>query len=382
VLPTGRNLTSIDPRAVPTPTAWKLGRRAAEAILERYLQDHGCWPKSLIIDAWASPAMRTGGEDLAQALALIGAAPVWDNGTARVTGIEAWPQSVLGRPRVDVTLRISGLFRDVFPEQIRLFDLAVRTVAELDEPDDLNPIAAARRDAEDLARIFGAAPGTYSAGVSSLALDGEWAERGDLGRACLNANGFAYGLQGEGRAAPDAFRDRVAAADAVVHVQDDRERDVLDGDGVADFVGGLAAAAAAIGHAPELYHLDTGDTRAEPRVRQLAEEVARVVRARAANPRWIEGQMRHGWRGAAELAQAVDALFAFAATLGSLRGDPFQTLFDAYLGDDRVRDFLTQANPQAAHAIARRFDDAIVRGMWRPRRNSVAQHLSELAEGR
>jgi cobaltochelatase CobN len=380
VLPTGRNLTSVDPRAVPTTTAWKLGRRAAEALLERYLQDHGCWPRSLIIDAWASPAMRTGGEDLAQALALIGAAPLWDNATGRVTGIEAWPQTVLGRPRVDVTLRISGLFRDVFPEQIRLFDLAVRTVAELDEPDDLNPLAAARRAAEDLARIFGAAPGSYGAGVSSLALDGEWSERGDLGQAYLDANGFAYGLAGEGRAATDAFRSRVAAADAAVHVQDDRERDLLDGDGVADFAGGLAAAAAAIGHEPALYHLDTSDTGATPCVRHLVEEVARVVRARAANPRWIEGQMRHGWRGAAELAQAVDALFAFAATLGSLRGDPFQILFDAYLGDDRVRDFLTQSNPQAAQAIARRFDDAITRGMWQPRRNSVAQHLSELTE--
>lgn len=380
VLPTGRNISSIDPRAVPTPTAWKLGRRAAEAVLERYLQDHGTWPRSLIIDAWASPAMRTGGEDLAQALALIGAAPVWDHGAARVTGVEAWPQSVLGRPRVDVTLRISGLFRDVFPEQIRLFDLAVRTVAELDEPADVNPLAAARRGGEDLARIFGAAPGAYSAGVSSPALDGSWTERADLGRACLEANGFAYGLRGEGWAAPTAFHDRVAAADALIHVQDDRERDLLDGDGVADFAGGLAAAAAALGHAPALYHLDTADARVAPRVRHLAEEVTRVVRARAANPRWIEGQMRHGWRGAAELAQAVDALFAFAATLGSLRGDPFQTMFDAYLGDDRVRDFLVQANPKAARAIARRFDDAIVRGMWRPRRNSVAQHLSELAE--
>jgi cobaltochelatase CobN len=336
----------------------------------------------LIIDAWASPAMRTGGEDLAQALALIGAAPLWDQGTGRVTGIEAWPQSVLGRPRVDVTLRISGLFRDVFPEQIRLFDLAVRTVAELDEPDDLNPLAAARRAAEDLARIFGAAPGSYGAGVSSVALEGTWREREDLGRAYLDANGFAYGLTAEGRAAADAFRNRVAGADAAVHVQDDRERDLLDGDGVADFAGGLAAAAAAMGHEPALYHLDTSDTREKPRVRHLAEEVARVVRARAANPRWIEGQMRHGWRGAAELAQAVDALFAFAATMGSLRGDPFQILFDSYLGDDRVRDFLTQANPEAAHAIARRFDDAIARGMWQPRRNSVAQHLSELAEGR
>jgi cobaltochelatase CobN len=379
VLPTGRNLTTVDPRAVPTPTAWTLGRRAADAVLERHLQDHGDWPRSLVIDAWASPAMRTGGDDLAQALALIGAAPTWDPGAARVTGVEAWPADVLGRPRVDVTLRISGLFRDVFPEQIRLYDLAVRTVADLDEPDDVNPLAAARRRGEDLARVFGAAPGGYGAGVAALALDGEWAAREDLGRAYLDANAFAYGIDGEGRAAPAAFRERVAAADALVHVQDDRERDLLDADGVADFAGGFAAAAAVLGASPALYHLDTADAAAGPKARRLEEELARVVRARAADPRWIEGQMRHGWRGAAELAQAVDALYAFAATLPDLRGDPFQLLFDAYLDDDRVRAFLEEANPEAARAIARRFDEAMARGLWKPRRNSVARHLAALA---
>jgi len=379
VLPTGRNLTTVDPRAVPTPTAWTLGRRAAEAVLERHLQDHGDWPRSLVIDAWASPAMRTGGDDLAQALALIGAAPTWDPGAARVTGVEAWPADVLGRPRVDVTLRISGLFRDVFPDQVRLFDLAVRTVADLDEPDEVNPLAAARRRGEDLARVFGAAPGSYGAGVAALALDGDWAARDDLGRAYLDANAFAYGIDGEGRAAPEAFRSRVAGADALVHVQDDRERDLLDADGVADFAGGFAAAAAVLGASPALYHLDTADAAAGPKARRLEEELARVVRARAANPRWIEGQMRHGWRGAAELAQAVDALYAFAATLPTLRGDPFGLLFDAYLDDDRVRTFLEDANPEAARAIARRFDEAIARGLWRPRRNSVARHLSQLA---
>jgi cobaltochelatase CobN len=379
VLPTGRNLTTVDPRAVPTPTAWTLGRRAADAVLERHLQDHGDWPRSLVIDAWASPAMRTGGDDLAQALALIGAAPTWDPGAARVTGVEAWPADVLGRPRVDVTLRISGLFRDVFPEQIRLFDLAVRTVAGLDEPDDVNPLAAARRRGEDPARVFGAAPGAYGAGVAALALDGDWERREDLGRAYLDANAFAYGIDADGRAAPAAFRERVAAADALVHVQDDRERDLLDADGVADFAGGFAAAAAVLGASPALYHLDTADAAAGPRARRLEEELARVVRARAANPRWIEGQMRHGWRGAAELAQAVDALYAFAATLPDLRGDPFQLLFDAYLDDDRVRAFLEEANPEAARAIARRFDEAMARGFWKPRRNSVVRHLAALA---
>jgi cobaltochelatase CobN len=380
VLPTGRNLTTVDPRGVPTPTAWVLGRRAAEAVVERHLQEAGDWPRRLVIDLWASSALRTGGDDVAQALALMGVAPVWDRAAARITGVEAWPADVLGRPRVDVTVRVSGLFRDVFVEQIRLLDLAARTVADLDEPDDVNPLAAARRRDRDLRRVFGSAPGVYGAGAATVALDADWADRGQIGAAYLAAGGWAFDGRGEAAAAPEAFRDRVGGADALVHGQDDRERDLLDGDGVADFVGGFAAAAASLGSSPRLYHIDTSDAAAGPRARTLDEELARVVRGRACNPRWIRGQMRHGWRGAAELAQAVDALYAFAATTDAVRAHQFDLVYERYVEDDAVRDFLLAANPPAAGAIARRLDDAARRGLWRPRRNSVTMRLAEMME--
>lgn len=381
VLPTGRNLASVDPRTIPTRTAALVGERAAAEVLRRYLQDHGDWPRALFLDLWASATLRTGGDDLAQALCLMGVRPVWDHASSRVTGIEIVPAPKLDRPRIDVTLRISGLFRDAFPAQIALFDQAVRAVAALDEEDDFNPLAAARRRGEDLARLFGGAPGRYGAGVAEHVLDGAWQSRADAGEAYLDASAYAYAGQGEGRAAPDAFRERVRRADALVHPQDDRERDLLDGDGGADFIGGFAAAAAAMGVAPALLHLDTSRPEA-PRARPVAEEIARLVRGRLVNPRWIDGQMRHGFRGAAELAQAVDALYAFAATSDTVASHQFDLVFDAYVADARVWDALRRTNPGAARAIAGRFDDAVRRGLWVSRRNSVAPRLAEVLAAR
>ena len=313
VLPTGRNLTSIDPRAIPTRTAAAIGARAADEVVRRYLQDHGEPPRALVIDLWASASLRTGGDDLAQALWYLGVQPTWDKASSRVTGIEILPLAVLDRPRIDVTLRISGLFRDIFETQIALFDMAVRRIAELDEPADDNPLAEARRRGADLARVFGGAPGSYGAQAADTALDGDWRTRDELGEVYLAAVTHAYGGAEPVRAAGEGFRDRVSEADALVHPQDDRERDLLDGDGVADFAGGFAAAAALLGNDPELYHLDTSRTDA-PKARRLAEEIARIVRGRLTNPRWIAGMLAHGHRGVAEIAQGVDALYAFAAT--------------------------------------------------------------------
>ena len=304
VLPTGRNLTSLDPRAVPTRTAAAIGVRAANEVVRRYLQDHGDYPRALVIDLWASASLRTGGDDLAQAFAYLGVRPVWDFGSHRVTGVEVLPLAVLDRPRIDVTLRVSGLFRDLFETQIALFDMAARKVAALDEDDADNPLAAVRRHGDDLARVFGGAPGSYGAGAATAALDAAWSDRGELGAAYLA--GVTHAFDSEGETVSGAFQDRIAAADALVHPQDDRERDVLDGDGVADFAGGFAAAAALLGKTPALYHLDTSRP-SEPKARTLAEELARVVRGRLTNPRWISGMLRHGHRGVAEIAQGVDA---------------------------------------------------------------------------
>ncbi len=382
VLPTGRNLFTVDPRATPTRTAWELGQRAGQEFLSRYLQDHGEWPRRVVFDLWGSSTVRTGGEDLAQALALIGARPVWDHASNRVSGFEILSLAALGRPRVDVTLRISGLFRDVFPEQITLYDAAVKAIVEREEEaDEDNPLREAARRDFSRSRIFGAAPGSYGTGVVRQALGEDWTSRNDLGAAYLDATGYAY--DGAHVRQTTEFSARVASSDAFVHVQDMAGQDVLDSDAFADHEGGFSAAAAAAGASPALYHLDATDPKA-PKARSLAQEIARALRARAANPRWIEGQMRHGFRGAAEIAESVDNLFAFAATTDAVAERHFDLLFDAVCGDTKVRDFLAEANPQAAKAIAERFESALDRGLWRSRRNSVGpllRALKDLAAG-
>jgi len=382
VLPTGRNLTSIDPRAIPTRTAAAIGVRAADEVVRRYLQDHGEPPRALVLDLWASASLRTGGDDLAQALHYLGVRPTWDKASSRVTGIEILPLATLDRPRIDVTLRISGLFRDIFEAQIALFDMAVRRVAELDEPAEDNPLAEARQRGADLSRVFGGAPGSYGARAADVALDGDWRTREELGQVYLANVTHAYGGSDAIRAAGDGFRDRVSAADVLVHPQDDRERDLLDGDGVADFAGGFAAAAALLGNEPELYHLDTSRTEA-PRARRLAEEIARVVRGRLTNPRWIAGMLVHGHRGVAEIAQGVDSLYAFAATANAVPGPLFDATHAALIADDAVREAMIDKNPAAAAAIAARLRDALSRGLWQTRRNSVERELDlVVAKGR
>ncbi len=368
VLPTGRSLYAVDPRSVPTRTAHEIGRRIAEEVVAAHVQEHGDWPRRIVLDLWGSATMRTGGDDLAQAFALIGARPTWDPATARVTGFEILPPAVLGRPRVDVTLRVSGLFRDVFQVQIALFDAAARAIAALAENEGENPLA----EDPDAPRVFGAAPGRYGVGLSTLVARDAYEDRAALGAAYVAASSHAYGADAEGRPAADAFRARVASADAFVHVQDMAGQDVLDSDAFADHEGGFAAAARP---GTALYHVDA--TGPAPKVRTLAGEIARVVRGRATNPRWIAGQMRHGHRGAAEIAETVANLVAFAATTDAVRPAQFEQMFDATLGDDRVRSFLVGANPAAAAAVARSFDQAIRRGYWPTRRNSVAGRIAE-----
>lgn len=382
VLPTGRNLYTVDPRSVPTRSALLLGKRAAEELIRRHLQEEGDWPRALVIDLWGSATMRTGGDELAMALALIGVEPLWDEGSNRVSGFEVLPLARLDRPRVDVTLRISGLFRDVFQAQIELFDRAVQAVAARDEAADMNPLAAACQGLSGEARqratwrIFGSAPGSYEAGVTSLIDRGAWETRADLGASYLAAAGYAYGTGLDGAAAGEDFAARVGASDALVHLQDHREIDLLESSTYAAFEGGFAAAAESLGGAARVYHSDISDPE-KPRTRTLAEELARVVRGRAANPIWIEGMMRHGYRGGAEMAKSLDSLFAFAASSGLPLSRQFDLLHDATLGNETVDSFLNDANPAARDAMRRRFAEALQRRLWQPRRNAVAADLLE-----
>ncbi|HWA80472.1 MAG TPA: cobaltochelatase subunit CobN [Acetobacteraceae bacterium] len=377
VLPTGRNLFALDPRTIPTRSALALAERAAEDLLRRHRQDHGAWPRTLVIDLWGSTAMRTGGEDLALALVLLGARPIWDEGSARVTGIEIFPLAVLNRPRVDVTLRISGLFRDAFEAQVLLFDSAVRTIAAQDEDETWNPLAGAARGLEgrDLrqatARVFGPAPGAHGTGLVELLTRGVWQKREELGAAYIAGSAHAYGRMLDGVADAPAFAARVAAADGFIHVQDHGETDLLESLDPVAHEGGFAAAAHP---GAALYHLDTARPDA-PRTRTLIEEVRRVVRGRAANPDWIAGMMRHGYRGAADIARSLDALHGFAATLPERLDRQFDMMFDATLGDPAVDSFLRSVNPAARAAMAARFEEAICRGLWHPRRNTGANRL-------
>ena len=377
VLPTGRNMTTLDPRSIPTRTAATIGARAADEVLRRYLQQHGDYPRSVFIDLWASSTLRTGGDDLAQALSYLGVRPVWDHASNRVTGVETIPLPKLDRPRIDVTLRMSGLFRDVFDSQIALIASAVRLVAGLDEDAEWNPLAEARRRGADLQRIFGSAPGTYGAGAAELVLDGQWSTTRDIAEAYLSSTSTAFDGRGNATPAAPEFRSRVAGADALVHTQDDRERDLLDGDGVADFVGGFASAAAVLGRTPALYHLDTSRPDA-PVARTVADEIARVVRGRLTNPRWLAGQLRHGHRGVAEIAQGVDALYAFAATTDAVAGALFDAVHDALVADETRVAIMQDANPKATVAILDRLDDALARGLWTPRRNAVHAEIARL----
>ncbi|CAA2102500.1 Aerobic cobaltochelatase subunit CobN [Methylobacterium bullatum] len=379
VMPTGRNLTTLDPRSLPTRAATLLGSKAADAVVRRYLQDEGEYPARIVMDLWASPTLRTGGEDVAHALALMGVRPTWDHASTRVTGFEVMPLALLDRPRIDVTLRVSGAFRDTFPETLSLLARAASAVGERDEEDDENPLAAARRRGEPSARVYGAAPGRYGAGAGELALDGAWQSRDDLGRAYLDATSHAYG--GTEDKADAGFPARVAQADAYVHAFDVAERDLLDGDAAADAMGGFSAAAALGGRAPALYSLDVADPE-KPKARTAREDAARLIRAKLANPRWITAQLRHGYRGAQELAQGIDAVFVLAASTDAISDADLDRLYGAMIADLDMFDALRAANPDAARAILERFDEARRRGLWTTRRNAMAadELMPEAAE--
>ncbi|ASP32689.1 cobaltochelatase subunit CobN [Labrenzia sp. VG12] len=394
VLPTGKNFYSVDVRAVPTETAWRLGWQSASLVADRYFQEEGDWPTSLVLTCWGTANMRTGGDDIAQALALIGAKPVWEQASGRVTGFEILKLSELGRPRIDVTLRVSGFFRDAFPHQMDLFDSAVRAVGALEEPAEANPVAARMRaeaerlraegfDAETAKqragfRVFGSKPGAYGAGLQALIDEGIWQERGDFAEAFLTWGGYAYGGGAEGAGARTELENRLGAVDAVLHNQDNREHDLLDSDDYYQFEGGLAATVETLkGEAPRIYHND--HSRPErPVVRSLSEEIGRVVRGRAANPKWIRGVMRHGYKGAFEMVATLDYLFAFAATTRTVGDHHFDQLYEAYLDNPEVLEFLQDANPAGLREMLDRFLETIDRGLWTPRRNSTHAALADL----
>jgi len=397
VLPTGRNFYAVDSRAVPTEVAWRIGWASASMMIDRYLQDHGNYPAAIVLSAWGTANMRTGGDDLAQAMALMGVQPRWDGASRRVTGFDILPLSVLGRPRVDVTLRCSGFFRDAFPQQIALIDKVARAVGELDEPADQNPVAARMKDdRENLIaagfapeqarlragfRVFSSKPGSYGAGLQTLIDEGIWNDRADLGDVFLGWSGYAYGEATHGVEDRAGLERRLGQVDAVIHNQDNREHDILDSDDYYQFAGGLAAAVAALKGGDAPVYMGDHSLAERPVIRSLKEEITRVVRGRASNPKWIAGVMRHGYKGAFEIAATLDYLFAFAATTRQVPNHLFDAVYDAWIEDDEVRAFLATANPKALEDMLDRFADAVTRGLWQPRRNSVGDLLADRKTG-
>jgi cobaltochelatase CobN len=379
VLPTGRNFYSVDPRALPSELSWEVGGRLARAVLDRHLADTGELPRMIGLVAWGTSAMRTQGDDIAEILALLGVRPKWHPESKRVTGVEVIPLPELGRPRIDVTVRISGFFRDAFPHLVALLDDAVCKVAALDEPDEDNFVAAhARADAARLAqelgesaawrrattRVFGSKPGTYGAGLLQLLDTQDWRGDADLAAVYEAWGGFAYGRGLDGAPAQQSMRDCYSRIDVAVKNVDSREHDILDSDDYYQFHGGMVATVRAIrGSDPAAYLGDSSDP-SRVRTRTLTEETRRVFRARVSNPRWIASMIRHGYKGAAELAATVDYLFGYDATAGVAEDWMYQQVTERYLLDPDVAEFMASSNPWAARAIAERLLEAADRGMW------------------
>jgi cobaltochelatase CobN len=381
VLPTGRNFYSLDVRVVPTPTAWRVGCAAADALLRRHLERTGSYPESVALVVWGTSNMRTGGDDIAEVLHLLGVRPVWDEANRRILGVEPVGLAELGRPRIDVTVRISGLFRDAFPNLVRLLNDAVALVARLEEPVDRNFVRAhVARDTALLGRelpaeeanrrarlrVFGSKPGAYGAGLLPL-LDGRnWKTDADLAEVYLTWGSYAYtGAAGaDGREERDAFRLRLAQTEVVAQNQDNREHDLFDSDDYFQFHGGLIAAVRALtGTSPAAYLGDTSRPD-DVRARTLREEACLVFRSRVVNPRWLAGVMRHGYKGAVEMAATVDYLFGYDATAEVLEDWMYEKLTAAYLLDEEVRAFLRRANPWAEGAMIERLLEAAQRGLW------------------
>ncbi len=372
VLPTGRNFYSVDPKAVPSRLAWETGEALADSLIERYKNDNGDYPTSVGLSLWGTSAMRTAGDDVAEAMALLGVRPVWDDASRRVTGLEAIPYEDLGRPRIDVTLRISGFFRDAFPHTIGLLDDAVRLAASLDEPAEHNYVRAhAQADLAEhgderraTTRIFGSRPGTYGAGLLQLIDSRDWRTDADLAEVYTVWGGYAYGRGLEGRPARAEMETAYKRIAVAAKNTDTREHDIADSDDYFQYHGGMVATVRALrGTAPEAYIGDS--TRPETvRTRTLVEETSRVFRARVVNPKWIEAMRRHGYKGAFELAATVDYLFGYDATTGVVADWMYDKLTETYVLDPTNRQFLQENNPWALHGIAERLLEAQSRGMW------------------
>lgn len=394
ILPTGRNFYSVDPRSVPSQSAWRVGQQLANEVLSRYVRETGDYPESVAISIWGTSAMRTHGDDVAQILALLGVRPVWQAENRRLTGVEVIPLDELKRPRIDVTTRISGFFRDAFPQLIDLIDDAVNTVIALDEPLSQNFVRKhylaelgdwiGKGLSEDEAsqraafRIFGAKPGSYGAGILPLIQEKNWQADADFAEAYVNWGGYAYGREQQGNDQRDAFRTRLSGVQVALHNQDNREHDIFDSDDYLQFHGGMIATIRALtGTQPRKYFGDSHDP-SRAQVRDLKEETLRVFRSRVVNPKWLDSIRRHGYKGGLELTATVDYLFGYDATAQVMDDWMYEQVAETYAMDPEMQRFLEQANPWAQNAIAERLLEAASRGMWAEPKQQTLDALQAL----
>jgi len=386
VLPTGRNFYSVDPKAIPSRLSWEVGQALADSLVERYLTDNGGYPRSVGLTVWGTSCMRTQGDDIAEILALLGCRPVWDDASRRVTGFEIVPAAELGRPRIDVTVRISGFFRDAFPHVVGMLDDAVQAVAALDEPDEANYVRAhVEQDTAEhgdrrraTARVFGSKPGAYGAGLLPLIDARNWRSDADLAEVYAVWGGYAYGRGLDGRAArgdmEQAFRRISVAAKNV----DTREHDLVDADDYFQYHGGMVAMVRHLtGTSPEAYVGDSA-TPDQVRTRTLGEETHRVFRARVVNPRWMAAMRRHGYKGAFEMAATVDYLFGYDATAGVVDDWMYEKLATEYVFDAENQEFMRQSNPWALRGITERLLEAADRRLWAEPDQQTLDRLREV----
>jgi len=372
VLPTGRNFYSVDPKALPSRLSWEVGQDLADDLLRRHLEEEGRYPETVGIVVWGTAAMRTQGDDIAEILALMGVKPVWNEESLRVTGLEVIPLEELGRPRIDVTVRISGFFRDAFPNLISLMDDAVRAIAGLDEPDAMNFVKKhaeeEKRNGADerrsTTRLFGSKPGAYGAGLLPLIDARNWRDDEDLAEVYAAWGGYAYGKDLNGVEDREAMESNLRRTEVAVKNVDNREHDLFDSDDYFQYHGGMIAAVRALtGRNPKSYVGDSADP-SRVKTRSLAEEARRVFRSRVANPKWIEAMQRHGYKGAFELSATVDYLFGYDATAGVVEDWMYRDVTRKYVLDEAVRDFMQNSNPWALRAISERLLEAAERGLW------------------
>jgi len=378
VLPTGRNFYSLDPQRVPTRAAWEIGKRLAEAVIEKHTREEGRIPENVAMYWMCNDIMWADGEGMAQIMHLIGVRPVWQpNG--RMKGTEVIPLEELGRPRIDVTIRVSGITRDNFPNCIDLIDEAVQAVASLDEPDEMNFVRKHAREKLDTGgaeadspeawrnatlRIFASKPGTYQAGVQLAVYASAWKEEKDLSDVFIYWNGYAYGKGVFGQESYKELAESLKTVDVTYNKVVTDEYDLFGCCCYFGTHGGMTAAARTLsGGDVRTYY---GDTR-EPEhveVRDLADEVRRVVRTKLLNPKWIEGMKRHGYKGAGDISKRVGRVYGWEATTQEVDDWIFDNIASTFVLDEEMREFFQENNPWALEEIGRRLLEAAERGLW------------------